>query len=90
MRDGYLDSTVLPISHAWAHELENAVAHLQDDEQAGERLLDGLTPKDGLRGWLTGTYDPQVPRRNPIVDASWDTWAKWPAMEVAAAPSQLA
>jgi hypothetical protein len=85
MRDDCLDSSVLPISHAWAHELENAVARLQHDEDAGSRLLDALTPKDGPRGWLTEVHDDQeLPLKNPIVDGSWDVWARWPANDGAA------
>ncbi|MEV5968143.1 hypothetical protein AB0L70_40630 [Kribbella sp. NPDC051952] len=82
LRDACLDSSVLPISHAWAHELENAVARLQDDEEAGSKLLGALSPENGLRGWLTKVHDDQKhPPRNSIVDASWDAWARWPAID---------
>lgn len=83
-RDEILKSAVLPISIAWAHELENATAQLQTAPDAGRQLLDALTWATSpmkVSGTLSGVRRAKPLARNPIVDASWDAWATWPAIE---------
>lgn len=83
-RDNILGSSVLPISIAWAHELENAAAHLRNAPDAGRQLLEALKPSTGpikVSGTLSKIPRKTKPARNPIVDASWDSWATWPATD---------
>jgi hypothetical protein len=82
-RDHILQSDLFPVSIAWAHELENACAQLREEHDAGAQLLEALTPKESLlvvAGSLTEITRGKTPKRNPIVDASWDAWATWPAL----------
>jgi hypothetical protein len=83
-RDEMLKSDVLPVSIAWSHELENACAQLGPAADVGAQLLKGLTPKENplvVTGSLRDiAYEGPV-KRNPIVDASWDTWATWPGTD---------
>lgn len=83
-RDDILESVVLPISIAWAHELENATAQLQTAPDAGRQLLEALTPNTGpprVGGTLSNISRSKQAARNPIVDASWGAWATWPAID---------
>lgn len=83
-RDSILESSVLPISIAWAHELENAAAQLQNAPDAGRQLLEALTPSTGplkVSGTLSKISRATKAARNPIIDASWKSWATWPAIE---------
>lgn len=82
MREDLLASESLQITTAWAHELETSMAELQDDPNAGERLLRVLTYDHGILPSITDVHEGR-PRRNanPITEASWDTWARWPATD---------
>ncbi|WP_341358932.1 hypothetical protein V5H98_14375 [Georgenia sp. M64] len=83
-RDDILESAVLPISIAWAHELENATAQLRTAPDAGRQLLEALTPNTGplkVSGSLSNISRSKDAVKNPIVDASWDAWATWPAID---------
>lgn len=83
LRDPILKSDVLPVSIAWAHELENACAQLRTERDAGAQLLEALTPKVTplvVAGSLSGITRGRRTKRNPIVDASWNAWANWPGI----------
>lgn len=83
-RDEILESGVLPISIAWAHELENGTAQLQTASDAGKQLLGALTWATSpmkVSGTLSDIRRTKPVARNPIVDASWTAWAKWPAID---------
>jgi hypothetical protein len=87
MREDLVKRDALPVTVAWAHELETSVAALIDRKDAGARLLAALTPTDteltptgtaipvlvDVRKGLNGEFP------NPIVERNWDAWTSWPA-----------
>jgi hypothetical protein len=57
---------------------------LSEDPDVGAKLLEGLTPKSDplvVSGSLRAVAYEGPVKRNPIVDASWDAWASWPAFD---------
>jgi len=68
----------IPVTAAWAHDLEDTVACLRGAKDAGLRLLTALSTENPEQRALRHALHDLPAARNPILDDSYKRWATWP------------
>jgi hypothetical protein len=71
-----LGDTTVPITIAWAHDLEGVVATLAEQPDVGERLLRALTPEADRPPSLRDAAKDLPPLPNPILSDGWDRFTE--------------
>ena len=73
-----IHSDDIPVTAAWAHDLEDTVACLGEAQDAGLRLLTALSTENPEQRALRHALHDLPAARNPILDDSYQRWATWP------------
>jgi hypothetical protein len=71
-----LGETPVPITIAWAHDLEGVAAMLADQPDVGQRLMEALTPDADSPPSLRDAVKDLPPVPNPILSDAWDRFTR--------------
>jgi hypothetical protein len=71
-----LGESPVPVTIAWAHDLEGVVATLAEHPDVGERLLRALTPEPDSPPSLLDAAQGLAAQPNPILSNGWDRFTE--------------